>query len=245
MDSFWSATRPRPGLLDSLLGVIFPIRCAGCGRRGVSVCAECWPSIPWLGDEVCPFCASPTRLGRICQPCGDGTLALDGARAACRFDGIARTVVRDLKYRGNKPRAELLGDVLAETLQRRPLAIDVLVPVPLAPGRRRSRGFNQSDLIARHLGNRLGVLLLSSCLERIRETPPQVGRSDAERRENVRGAFNCRDASAVRGRRVALVDDVMTTGSTLRECAHAIRAAGAARVYGVAAARASGTFDGT
>src|SRR5687767_9813424 len=107
------------GLLGVVLDVLFPLRCAGCGRRGENVCAECRQSIPWLGDEVCPLCASPSRLGRICRMCGDGQLLLDGARAACRFEGITRTAIHDLKYRGIRARAQLLGDLVAETLDRR------------------------------------------------------------------------------------------------------------------------------
>lgn len=231
-------------LLGVVLDVLFPLRCAGCGRRGENVCPGCRAAIPWLGTEVCPLCASPSRLGRICRACADGEMALDGARAACRFEGIARTAIHDLKFRGIRPRAELLGDLLAETLERRPLAIDVLVPVPLGARRRRTRGFSQSDLIAHRVGERIGVPVLLSSLERIRETPPQVGRTADERRENVRDAFECRDAAAIAGRRVALVDDVLTTGSTLREGARALRAGGAARIYGVVVSRALGLFDG-
>lgn len=225
------------GLLDSLLGLLFPTRCAGCGRRGEQVCPACRPSIPWLGTEVCPACASPSRLGRICRPCGEGRLALDGARAACRFEGIARTAIHDLKYRGVRGRAALLGRLAAEAVEQRPVAVDLLVPVPLSAARRRRRGFNQSALIADEIGRRIGVTVVEGCLERIRDTPPQVGRSAAERRENVVGAFRCREPATVSGRRVALVDDVMTTGSTLSAGAEALKSSGAVRVYALVVAR--------
>ena len=225
------------GRLDGLLDALFPPRCAGCGVRGEQVCSGCWPSIPWLGTEVCPTCASPTRLGRICRRCTERPLAIDGARAACRFEGIARSAVHDLKFRGVRRRAVLLGQLAAEALAQRPLTIDVLVPVPLSPGRRRQRGFNQSALIADEIGRRIGVPVEEECLERTRETSPQVGRSEVDRRENVVGAFACREPGRVVGRRIALVDDVMTTGSTLSAGAEVLRSAGAARVYAVVAAR--------
>ena len=224
-------------LLGSLLHLLFPLRCAGCGRRGMNACPACRAAIPWLGTEICPLCASPSRLGRICRACGEGQRALDGARAACRFDGLVRTSIHDLKYRGVRGRAELLGEIAAEAIARRPLAIDVLVPVPLSAARRRERGFNQAELIAAEIGRLIGVPVAGASLERVKETPPQVRRSRDERRENVLGAFACRDASQIAGRRIALVDDVMTTGSTLSSAAEALKAAGAARVFGVVVAR--------
>jgi ComF family protein len=164
-------------------------------------------------------------------------LALDGVRAACLFDGVVRQAIHDLKYRGVRGRAALLGDLTADVLSLRPLATDLLVPVPLAPSRRRRRGFNQSELIAGRIGERLGLAIDAACLVRVRETPPQVGLSADERRANVAGAFKCADPDAVIGRRVALVDDVMTTGATLAACADVLRACGASRVFGVVVAR--------
>ena len=148
-----------------------------------------------------------------------------------------RTAIHDLKFRGVRRRALLLGQLAAEALEQRPLAIDVLVPVPLSPSRQRQRGFNQSALIAAEIGRRIGVPVEEWCLERTRETAPQVGRTEVERRENVVGAFACREPGIVVGRRIALVDDVMTTGSTLSAGAEALKAAGAARVYAVVVAR--------
>lgn len=183
------------------------------------------------------MCATPVRLGRICRRCHEGHLALDGARAACRFEGVARTAVHDLKFRGVGGRAELLGQLAAEAVERRPLTFDLLVPIPLSAARRRQRGFNQSALIAGEIGKRVGAPVLESCLERTRDTPPQVGRSGDERRENVVGAFGCPDPDPVVGRRIALVDDVMTTGATLSSAAAVLKASGAARVYAVVVAR--------
>jgi ComF family protein len=148
-----------------------------------------------------------------------------------------RRAVHDLKYRGIKERAALLADVLAQAIERRPLAVDILVPVPLAPARRRQRGFNQAELIAGSLGERLDWPVDPSLLVRVRETPQQIKRSAAERRENVADAFACPSPDAIMGRRVALVDDVMTTGATLGSCAEALKMAGAARVYGLVVAR--------
>jgi ComF family protein len=225
-------------LLRASFTFIFPNRCAGCSRRGAIVCSECEPSIPWLGSDVCPTCALPTRLARICRECRAEPGPLDGVRAACRFEGIARSVVHDLKFRGLRDRAPLLGDWVVDAVERRPLAVDLLVPIPLALGRRRERGFNQSALIASQVGVRIGVPVVEAGLERARETPPQVRRSRNERRENLLGAFRCPEPSLVQGCRVGLVDDVMTTGATLRIAADVLKQHGAARVYGLTVTRA-------
>jgi ComF family protein len=150
---------------------------------------------------------------------------------------MARKAVHDLKFRGVRGHAELLGDLLADAIEGRPLTIELLVPIPLGVARRRRRGFNQSDLIARQVGGRIGVPVLDSCLERARETSPQVHQTRDERRENVLGAFRCREPTLIAGRRVALVDDVMTTGATLEAGAEALKTCGAVRVYGLVVAR--------
>jgi ComF family protein len=231
------AAGAQASILERLLATLFPSRCLGCGLRGVVLCDGCRADVPWLTAEVCPICAAPSRLARICHGCRAEPSPLDGSRAACRFEGVVRKAVHDLKYRGIQERAALLADVLAEAIERRPLAVDALVPVPLAPGRRRQRGFNQAELIAGCLGERVGWPVEPSLLARVRETPQQIKRSAAERRENVADAFACPSPDAVVGRRVALIDDVMTTGATLGACAEALKVAGAARAYGLVVAR--------
>src|SRR4051812_25731589 len=196
------------GILERLLSSLFPSRCIGCRLRGVALCESCRADVAWLGTDVCPVCTRPTRLARICHACRTVPPLLDGSRAACRFDGVVRQAIHDLKYRGVRGRATLLADLSAEAVDRRPIAIDLLIPVPLADRRRRERGFNQSELIGRGLSERLGVPLLPPALVRVRETPRQVGLTAVERQKNVSGAFGCPDPSLVTGRRVALVDDV-------------------------------------
>ena len=224
-------------ILERLLGLLFPPRCLGCRVRGPALCTACWPTVPWLTADACPLCATPSRLARICWSCRAEAPLLDGARAACSFDGVARQAIHDLKYLSMADRAPLLAQWVAEAVARRPLDVNLLVPVPLAAKRRRQRGFNQSELIAQRVGERLGWEVRPACLVRTRETPPQVRRSAAERRANVAGAFACPEPDLVIGRRVALLDDVMTTGATLGACAEALKVAGAHRVYGIAVAR--------
>jgi ComF family protein len=155
---------------------------------------------------------------------------------ACAFEGPVRRAVHALKYRGARNHAPLLADLLARAVSLSLGGIDVLVPVPLAAGRRRSRGFNQSELIARDVGTRLGIPVAPGLVMRTRETDAQVGMG-AARRENVTGAFRLATGVSLVDRYVALLDDVTTTGATLRACAEPLAAAGAAAVIGLAVAK--------
>jgi ComF family protein len=224
--------------LGQLWALLFPTRCLGCGRRGAAVCGRCESMIPWLNRESCYRCAVPSPLGRLCARCKASPSALDGLRAACTFDGIVRQAIHNLKYRQARSLAELASSLLAKSLAQRPLQADMLVPVPLAAGRRRERGYNQAELIADWLSRSIDVPT-AAALERVRETPPQVGLSAPERRRNVRGAFACSAETLVAGRRVIVLDDVATTGATLGACADVLKTAGAARVYGLVVARGS------
>ena len=136
--------------------------------------------------------------------------------------------IQELKYRRQRAVAATFGSLLAAHY---PFAGDaVLVPVPLHRSRLRARGFNQALLLARALGRRRGLHVLSRALTRVRATNAQAGLGAAERRRNLHGAFVVRRPDAVRDRAVVLVDDVLTTGATADACARALRAAGAARV---------------
>jgi ComF family protein len=148
-----------------------------------------------------------------------------------------RRAVHQLKYGQFKALAAPLGQLLAQYLEARPVAADVLVPVPLHSRRLRERGYNQSALLAAEVGKLSGLPVVSDSLVRLRHTKAQVKTADAgERQRNLAGAFGCRDAKLV-GKRVLLVDDVCTTGSTLDSCAIALRRTGASSVWGLALAR--------
>jgi ComF family protein len=162
---------------------------------------------------------------------------MDGMRAVCSHEGMIRKLVHDLKYRHARSLAAWGGEVLYRSLSSRPVTVDAIVPVPLAPRRQRERGYNQSELLGRELAARWGVPVETTVLRRVRETPPQVGKSAAERRANVRGAFACIEGAPVTDRRILLVDDVATTGATLNACAEPLKAAGATRVVGLVLAK--------
>lgn len=222
---------------QAVLDLLFPPRCQVCGAPdGFPLCGKCWRSFPRLSAPVCQVCGRPLRgppdLVFTCVRCRHRRDPVR-VRAFGRYEGRLRDAVHALKYRGRLALAEPLGRGLAEVVAADPVlsSADAAVPVPLHPRRHARRGFNQAEELARYLGRPVRTALV-----RVRDTPSQTELDEDERRRNVRGAFAVR--GSVRGLRVVLVDDVVTTGSTLAECAAVLRAAGAAHVGAVAVAMA-------
>ncbi len=145
-------------------------------------------------------------------------------------------LVYSLKYRNVRASAPRLAELLSAHLMEKSLDADILIPVPLHPSRERERGYNQSDLLAREISNSTGIPMEAGLLARMRNTPPQVTmNSPEERRRNVVGAFEC--VGNVAGKRVLLIDDVVTSGATVAECSAQLRKVGAAGVWVVSLAR--------
>lgn len=208
-----------------LLDLLFPPRCAGCGRGGHWLCAGCVAAIAPVGE------------------CLDVPEPLAGLWVAGVYAPPLDQAIHALKYEGKRRMAEPLGRLLAETYRRdirRRLRPTAVLPVPLHTRRQADRGYNQSALLARALSGEIGLPLVEDALRRPRNTPPQVGLSAAQRRQNVAGAFECLPGHPlVEGRALLLLDDVCTTGATLAAGAEALLAAGARQVWGLALARPS------
>lgn len=233
--------------VGALLDLLYPRACAGCGRApeepGRGLCWNCRADLQMIAPPLCARCGNPVE-GRIdheyiCYHCDRQQPHFDRARSAGRFDGLLRQLVLDYKYH----RALWLERELIELLavcadvHYRPAELDVVAPVPLYPARRRDRGFNQADLLAAALARRLGKPFAARGLARVRRTPTQTHLTASQRLHNVTGAFEAASDGRWQGRRVLLVDDVMTTGATVSECARALKEAGATTVMVVTLAR--------
>lgn len=215
---------------------VFPPKCIGCQRRGTALCAGCKRELPYLPGGVCRRCASLRGARGVCRGCRRLSPALSGVRAAFAYDGAARAAVLTLKFKSGRYLAPLMGEFLREELRRRPLQADVVVPVPLAVSRLRQRGFNQAQLLAGEVAAAVRGTVVADALMR-EERVAQQTLPAADRLVNLEGAFSCAAANAVHGRRVLLVDDVVTTGATFSACADALAEAGATRVTAIAFAR--------
>lgn len=194
-------------------------------------CAPCLASLPRLAAARCEVCALPLTSGSRCGPCLERPPAYDAVSAPFAYAFPVDALIQAFKYGGDLA----LAPVLAATLAPAGNGVDALIPMPLSATRLRERGFNQAHEIARHLGRRLGLPVLSNAVRRIADTAPQAALPWKERARNVRGAFVC-DAD-LRGRHMAIVDDVMTTGATLAELARNLKRGGADRVSGWVIAR--------
>lgn len=227
-------------LAETVLHFLFPRTCGHCredlgpGRTG-PLCEPCSALLEWIAPLYCDRCGLPVESGAHCRRCAGRTFQCEKIRAALLLGPPIRSLVVQFKYGGRRRLAGTLGAWTAGALLASPdLAPDALVPVPLHSSRLKSRGYNQSLLLAGEVGRACGVPVLD-CLERIRRTPPQVELSFSERTQNLRGAF--RATGEAKGLRLLVVDDVGTTGSTLEECAAALKAVDAAWVGGLVLAR--------
>ncbi|MGE0080717.1 MAG: ComF family protein [Thiohalomonadaceae bacterium] len=207
--------------------------CALCGVPGTLLCAGCHADLPRL-DAACERCGEPLPVAGVCGHCLREPPPFDRTRAAFRYASPLSELVLRLKFQGALHLALLLGELLAGRLVAADPRPDLIVPVPLHPARLASRGYNQALELGRPLARALGVPLAHDLCRRVRDTAAQSSLDPEGRRRNVRGAF------AVYGpvpARVAILDDVITTGATLAELARVLRRAGARHVEAWALAR--------
>jgi len=245
-------------IAEGLFTVLFPSDCRICGTPLVNIsrlplCRECLDAMRPISGGVCAICGE-RLFSAYAFAGGEGELRCGlcrrieppFARAAAygSYESGLRELIHLLKYGGVRPAANVLGRMLAEAI----VAIEpgfpaesvAMIPVPLHSSKRRQRGFNQAELIARAAIKVIDPGRLHLCaevLERKRETASQIGLTSHQRRENLRGAFRVVQPQALAGREVLVVDDVYTTGATVSECARVLRRAGATKVWVATVAR--------
>ena len=229
--------------MDFILDLIFPKRCVSCGRFGTYICRDCSSKIEYIDKPVCPVCQRQAVSGKTHPGCS-GRFRLDGLVVVCRYRGPIKRAIAKVKYKWVYDIEKILVDILVDSLWKFDLPKDlILVPVPLHAKRKRWRGFNQAEILAKSLAKKFGVDL-RDVLIRTRETKSQVGLKRDERKENVKGAFSLRlsrhpeldSGSMFLGKNFFLIDDVYTSGATMAECCKVLKRAGAAQVWGMAVA---------
>jgi ComF family protein len=224
---------------ERVLDMLLPPVCLACGsrvERQGTLCVACWQGLHFLSPPHCACCAFPFTydLGpdALCAACTARPPGYDRARAAIAYDDASRPLVTHFKYADRLEGAALFARLLARSGERLLKDADLLLPVPLHPMRLLKRRFNQAAILARALAQETGMPVRMDVLRRVRPTPPQVGLSPAGRRRNVAHAFAVPPGKApvLRGARLVLVDDVLTTGATVEACAKVLRRAGAVHV---------------
>ena len=228
-------TRLRP-----LLDLIFPPRCVYCGQLGSYLCEKCLAEAEPIGRDVCIRCGNPLTVRGICHRCQqDPPDPLRAIRGVYFYNGPIAQGIRSLKYHGVQPLAAILAVPLATYLQEHPVDIDILAPVPLHPEKEVARGFNQSELLAASVSEATNIPLRTDLVRRVVDTQPQARLTRRQRLQNVANAFAPGDGVRLHGESILLIDDVATTGATLRACARALKTAGAGDIWALTVARAN------
>jgi ComF family protein len=231
-------------LFNALLDVILPPICHIChsfipNAGSLHICPSCRDRLPLVSSPLCSICGIPfagTGNDHRCGTCLTHPPHFDSARAHFLYEGAIRDLIHSFKYNRlthlRYPLALLTLEGMSEFHDPH-----LIVPVPLHRSRLRQRGFNQAVLLGRVLSRQLSLPMLPDALVRTRQTEPQIELSATERRVNVKGAFSVKRPDHVAGKRILLLDDVMTTGSTMDECAKELKKAGAEVVIATAIAR--------
>lgn len=225
---------------DLFLDLLFPVICQDCGLEGQYLCTPCQTKIkpPW---PRCLKCDKPSLAGSVHEACRSETLALSGLMVASNYENEAvRKLIWHLKYRSMQDIGQVLGMLLADYFVEQDFldyfAGALVVPVPLHQSRLRERGFNQAELVARDFAKRLS-LECQPILRKVRKTKNQVDLEKRERLQNMMNAFSLISPLGLEERKIILIDDVATTGTTLNECAKVLRSAGAGEIWGLVVAR--------
>lgn len=226
-------------LAARVLEVLFPPMCIACHAALASgvLCTNCFARIALANTLFCGACRS--RFGEHKKTCHPGFPYRLGAPLSYH-DEVVQALIYGLKFDGVRLAAVPLATLMNRYLASLPFSFQTYtaIPIPLGSARLRERGFNQSELLAREVAAHFALPLRADALIRVRNTKPQSALTHAARRENVRGCFVVRDRDAVQGRNILLIDDVVTSGSTLLEATAALKAAGARRVIALVAAKA-------
>ncbi|MEM7033581.1 MAG: ComF family protein [Chloroflexota bacterium] len=227
------------GIINPFLDFLYPANCVECQSAGTLLCEDCKQRLVFIEDPICRICGYPTLASKTCKACESYTISqLDSARSVVLYqDTIITTAIHHFKYNNKQALGRELAHLLAEYYNRHQPQIDVIVPVPLHKTRQKTRGYNQSTILAKHLSNLINKPVDLKTLRRKRATDQQISLSPGERQKNVAGAFTTISTQLAKAT-ILLIDDVFTTGATLNACASALKQGQTSEVHGLTVARA-------
>lgn len=222
-------------MISSLLNILFPEKCPVCQMPAKNhaiapICSDCWKAVIPYEGPACRRCGKPlvSEIATICGDCIQNEPPFVYSRSFGLYNGVLRKAINLLKYHNIKRLSRPLSDIL---LSISIPEADAVIPVPLHKNRLRQREFNQSALLAGHIGEKTGISVILNCLVKVEDTMPQVGLSSHARRKNIRRAFQVKNIKQIEGKNIVLMDDVVTTGATVRECSRVLKEAGAENIY--------------
>ncbi len=226
----------------TILDILFPKFCIHCEREGSYLCEDCLSLINILEEQYCPFCQIPkiTRNGKTCNNCAK-LKNLDSLFCAVSYENLLiKKTIKLFKYEPfiKELSKHLTGLIIAhlQILKEKPQA-DFVIPIPCHKHKLKKRGFNQATEIALKLSKFLEIPLLDDVLIKTKQTPPQMRLTRQEREENVKGVFLCKKPEIMVDKKILLIDDILTTGATIEECAKILKNAGAKEVCAIVVAR--------
>lgn len=228
-------------ILTAAADFLVPKRCVVCHREGDFFCAHCRQDLVYLEAPVCPVCTRAAIDG-FTHPRCRRRFTLDRVFIPFRYRGPLSAAIKKLKYKKVTALSDFLVGLMRETMEEQGVTVGkhaLILPVPLHPVKEWERGFNQAALLAESLGKTLGLKVAAGVVKRTKETVSQTRLKVKEREKNVRGAFvvDKTKAAVIKGKDLILIDDVFTTGATLRECGRILKRAGARFIYAFALAK--------
>lgn len=235
------ATKTLVKLIRNIRQAIFvdKYNCLNCGKElsnpnRYGLCDECKSKIEFLHDDICHKCGRQERSeADYCLTCQNHERHFLRNRSVCVYDGIAKTMIHRYKFGGKKYYAPYFANMLADKYLDEGYDVDVIVSVPISKERARKRGYNQSQIVAKRLAEALKLPYVGECIVKNKNNIEQAKLSGKEREENVLGVYKVIDKIAVKGKRILVVDDVLTTGATMSEVARVLYKAGAQKVEGL------------
>jgi ComF family protein len=231
---FWKPGPRLRGVFGAAIDLILPPQALDGGERPLTsgLSAQAWRRMHFIEAPLCDGCGLPSEYdtGLKCAACLAQPRAFDRARAACFYDDASRDLILQFKHADRVDLVPLFCAWIRRAAPDLLAQADAVVPVPLHRGRLLKRRYNQAAELARPLARSMGAVYLPDTLRRAHDTGSQAGKSGSGRRRNVQGAFRVSHPSRIAGKRVLIVDDVMTTGATVEACARALKRAGAAGV---------------
>jgi ComF family protein len=227
-------------ILDTVVNIIFPPRCISCSEIILEpgmICAECWPKVEFVNHPCCVKCGIPFEYefgpNVICLNCEQNNTYYERALFLFKYNDISKKIIHKLKYYDNTYLAKYLAFLAKRIISSNFPVCEIIIPVPLHRRKLMSRFYNQSALLAKEIGKLVNIEFNSSILCKVKHTVPQTTLTKLQRQENVKNTFilNKTTRKFIKDKTIFLIDDVITTGSTINECSKVLKAGGCKEVF--------------